>query len=318
MIPVKKIALILAVALALSSCGGPSSEETSSEASSSEASSSEASSSEASSASSEEAASEATSSQDTVSEESNSSDTSQEAAAQEAAAQQAAQEAAAQQAAQEAAAQEAAAQEAAAQEAAAQQAAQEAAAQQAAQEAAAQQAAQEAAAQEEASSQSPKTTVNVSGANFLSRVERELLDLHNEVRAERGLGALTLNEDLQTAARIRAKELCQLYQRTGKEIAHERPNGDTWSTVLREDVPVEYAAAGENLCSVVYQKEYIDQEGEDPGRESDWWMEQWLGSSTHREVLTNSRYDQVGFGVYYIKRDGMIYAFAAALFIESK
>ena len=276
MIPVKKIALILAVALALSSCGGPSSEETSSEASSSEASSSEASSSEASSASSEEAASEATSSQDTVSEESNSSDTSQEAAAQEAAAQQAAQEAAAQQA------------------------------------------AQEAAAQEEASSQSPKTTVNVSGANFLSRVERELLDLHNEVRAERGLGALTLNEDLQTAARIRAKELCQLYQRTGKEIAHERPNGDTWSTVLREDVPVEYAAAGENLCSVVYQKEYIDQEGEDPGRESDWWMEQWLGSSTHREVLTNSRYDQVGFGVYYIKRDGMIYAFAAALFIESK
>ena len=308
MIPVKKIALILAVALALSSCGGPSSEETSSEASSSEASSSEASSSEASSASSEEAASEATSSQDTVSEESNSSDTSQEAAAQEAAAQQAAQEAAAQQA----------AQEAAAQEAAAQQAAQEAAAQQAAQEAAAQQAAQEAAAQEEASSQSPKTTVNVSGANFLSRVERELLDLHNEVRAERGLGALTLNEDLQTAARIRAKELCQLYQRTGKEIAHERPNGDTWSTVLREDVPVEYAAAGENLCSVVYQKEYIDQEGEDPGRESDWWMEQWLGSSTHREVLTNSRYDQVGFGVYYIKRDGMIYAFAAALFIESK
>ena len=294
MIPVKKIALILAVALALSSCGGPSSEETSSEASSSEASSSEASSSEASSASSEEASDEATSSQDTVSEESNSSDTSQEAAAQEAAAQQAAQEAAAQQA------------------------AQEAAAQQAAQEAAAQQAAQEAAAQEEASSQSPKTTVNVSGANFLSRVERELLDLHNEVRAERGLGALTLNEDLQTAARIRAKELCQLYQRTGKEIAHERPNGDTWSTVLREDVPVEYAAAGENLCSVVYQKEYIDQEGEDPGRESDWWMEQWLGSSTHREVLTNSRYDQVGFGVYYIKRDGMIYAFAAALFIESK
>ncbi|HIX65786.1 MAG TPA: CAP domain-containing protein [Candidatus Anaerotruncus excrementipullorum] len=228
-----------------------------------------------------------------------------EAAAQEAAAQQAAQEAAAQQAAQEAAAQQAA------QEAAAQQAAQEAAAQQAAQEAAAQQAAQEAAAQEK-----PKNKVTISGSNFLSRVEDQLLDLHNEARAQQGLGSLTVNEDLHTAARIRAKELYQQYQRNGKEIAHERPNGDTWSTVLQEDVPMEYSAAGENLCSVVYQKEYIDQKGEDPGRDADWWMEQWLGSPTHREVLMNGRYSQVGFGVYYIKRDGMVYAFATALFID--
>ena len=79
---------------------------------------------------------------------------------------------------------------------------------------------------------------------------------------------------------------------------------------------MEYSAAGENLCSVVYQKEYIDQKGEDPGRDADWWMEQWLGSPTHREVLMNGRYSQVGFGVYYIKRDGMVYAFATALFID--
>ena len=56
--------------------------------------------------------------------------------------------------------------------------------------------------------------------------------------------------------------------------------------------------------------------GEDPGRDADWWMEQWLGSPTHREVLMNGRYSQVGFGVYYIKRDGMVYAFATALFID--
>ncbi len=320
----KKIAWILAIALVLSACGAPAAEEASSaapseaasEASSEEASSEEASSEAASSSveesSSSQAASEAESTvsapeeaSSAASSEAASAAAASEAAAQEAAAQQAAQEAAAQQAAQEAAAQQAA------QEAAAQQAAQEAAAQQAAQEAAAQQAAQEAAAQEK-----PKNKVTISGSNFLSRVEDQLLDLHNEARAQQGLGSLTVNEDLHTAARIRAKELYQQYQRNGKEIAHERPNGDTWSTVLQEDVPMEYSAAGENLCSVVYQKEYIDQKGEDPGRDADWWMEQWLGSPTHREVLMNGRYSQVGFGVYYIKRDGMVYAFATALFID--
>ncbi len=307
----KKIVWILAIALVLSACGAPAAEEASSAAPSeaaSEASSEEASSEEASS---EEASSEAASS--SVEESSSShaaSETESTVSASEEASSAASSEAASAAAASEAAAQEAAAQQAA-QEAAAQQAAQEAAAQQAAQEAAAQQAAQEAAAQEK-----PKNKVTISGSNFLSRVEDQLLDLHNEARAQQGLGALTVNEDLHTAARIRAKELYQQYQRNGKEIAHERPNGDTWSTVLQEDVPVEYSAAGENLCSVVYQKEYIDQKGEDPGRDADWWMEQWLGSPTHREVLMNGRYSQVGFGVYYIKRDGMVYAFATALFID--
>ena len=311
----KKIAWILAIALVLSACGAPAAEEASSaapseaasEASSEEASSEEASSEAASSSVEESSSSQAASeAESTVSApEEASSAASSEAASAAAASEAAAQEAAAQQAAQEAAAQQAA------QEAAAQQAAQEAAAQQAAQEAAAQQAAQEAAAQEK-----PKNKVTISGSNFLSRVEDQLLDLHNEARAQQGLGSLTVNEDLHTAARIRAKELYQQYQRNGKEIAHERPNGDTWSTVLQEDVPMEYSAAGENLCSVVYQKEYIDQKGEDPGRDADWWMEQWLGSPTHREVLMNGRYSQVGFGVYYIKRDGMVYAFATALFID--
>ena len=297
----KKIAWILAIALVLSACGAPAAEEASSAAPSEAAS--EASSEEASS---EEASSEAASSSV---EESSSSQAASEAESTVSAPEEAS-SAASSEAASAAAASEAAAQEAA-QEAAAQQAAQEAAAQQAAQEAAAQQAAQEAAAQEK-----PKNKVTISGSNFLSRVEDQLLDLHNEARAQQGLGSLTVNEDLHTAARIRAKELYQQYQRNGKEIAHERPNGDTWSTVLQEDVPMEYSAAGENLCSVVYQKEYIDQKGEDPGRDADWWMEQWLGSPTHREVLMNGRYSQVGFGVYYIKRDGMVYAFATALFID--
>ena len=293
----KKIAWILAIALVLSACGAPAAEEASSAAPSEAAS--EASSEEASS---EEASSEAASSSV---EESSSSQTASEAESTVSAPEEASSAASSE------AASAAAASEAAAQEAAAQQAAQEAAAQQAAQEAAAQQAAQEAAAQEK-----PKNKVTISGSNFLSRVEDQLLDLHNEARAQQGLGSLTVNEDLHTAARIRAKELYQQYQRNGKEIAHERPNGDTWSTVLQEDVPMEYSAAGENLCSVVYQKEYIDQKGEDPGRDADWWMEQWLGSPTHREVLMNGRYSQVGFGVYYIKRDGMVYAFATALFID--
>ena len=147
-------------------------------------------------------------------------------------------------------------------------------------------------------------------------MEKKIITQTNEERAAEGLGELTFNEDLQTAARIRAKELCQLNIKTGQKIEHQRPSGETWSTVLKEDVPVAYKSAGENLCSAIYPVEYIDQEGEDPGREADWWMEQWINSPSHYSNIVKSNYNSVGVGVYYIKKNGTVYAFATTLFAQ--
>lgn len=100
--------------------------------------------------------------------------------------------------------------EQAAAQAAAEQAAAEQAAKEAAEQAAAEQAAKEAAEKEAAEQKAVrKTTAKVSGMNFRSEVEKDLLALINEEREAEGLDPVKMDGDLQSAARIRSRELCK-------------------------------------------------------------------------------------------------------------
>ena len=250
----KKLAIFVAFLVLLSGCGAPAAEtdppassDVSSEAVSSEISSSEAapavSSNASSEPSSEASSSEASSSEPSEAPSAPPAPTPEEIAAAEQAAREAAEKAAAEQAAQQAAAQ-AAAEQAAAEQAAAEQAAKEA------EEQAAKEAAEKAAAEQKAAQ---KTTAKVSGMNFRSEVEKDLLALINEEREAEGLDPVKMDGDLQSAARIRSRELCK----TG-HWDHTRPNGDSWSTVITEDVPIKFAAAGENLCMTEYDDPSVD------------------------------------------------------------
>ena len=232
-------------------------------------------------------------------------------AASEAAASEAAAKAASEAAASEAAAK--AASEAAASEAAAK-AASEAAASEAAAKAASEAAASEAAvkaASEAAASESSVTaakteTVSVTGKNFLSSVEKSILTKINAEREAEGLDALTYDENLRSAARIRSRELCK-----ADKFEHKRPNGDEWQTVLEKDVPVQYIAAGENLCMT----EYNDPDN-DTARDASFWVEQWMNSPPHYENIMRAEFTHAGVGLYYIEKNGMVYAYATMIFAK--
>ena len=223
------------------------------------------------------------------------------AAAQEA--QKAAAEAAAFEAQQRAAAEAAAAQEAqrAAAEAAAAQEAQRAAeeAQRAATEAAAAQEAQRAAAKK-----TPAKKASASGKNFLSDIESEVLALQNQERARQGLPALQYDPELQNAARIRSRELCQ-----AGVFAHTRPDGRQWNTVLIEDVPYDYLSAGENLAIVESTDPNIDLP-EDP----DFWVDGWIDSPPHYKNMIRAEYNRAGVGIYKVVRNGETCAIATTIF----
>ncbi|MBE6907510.1 MAG: CAP domain-containing protein [Ruminococcaceae bacterium] len=203
----------------------------------------------------------------------------------------------------EAAASEAAAK--AASEAAASEAAAKAASEAAASEAAVK-AASEAAASESSVTAAKTETVSVTGKNFLSSVEKSILTKINAEREAEGLDALTYDENLRSAARIRSRELCK-----ADKFEHKRPNGDEWQTVLEKDVPVQYIAAGENLCMT----EYNDPDN-DTARDASFWVEQWMNSPPHYENIMRAEFTHAGVGLYYIEKNGMVYAYATMIFAK--
>lgn len=225
----------------------------------------------------------------------------------------AASEAAAFEAAQRAAAEAKAAEEArrAAAETAAFEAEQRAAeeAQRAAEEAAAFEAEQRAAeeAQKAAAEAAQKASVkkaSASGKNFLSDIESEVLALQNQERARLGIPALQYDPELQNAARIRSRELCQ-----AGVFAHTRPDGRQWNTVLIEDVPYDYLSAGENLAIVESSDPNIDLP-EDP----DFWVDGWINSPSHYKNMIRAEYNRAGVGIYKVVRNGETCAIATTIF----
>lgn len=150
----------------------------------------------------------------------------------------------------------------------------------------------------------PKATI--SSTNFLSKVEDQVLTLINEERANQGLSPLASDPDLKTAARIRSKELYK-----SGTFAHQRPNGDEWSTVITQDVPVKFIAAGENLCTTTYNDPNLDS-----AYDAQFWFDRWYNSPDHYENMVRPNFTHVGVGIYCMEKDGFIYAYATTIFAE--
>ncbi len=112
----------------------------------------------------------------------------------------------------------------------------------------------------------------------------QVLKLVNQERAKQGLSALTTASSLSSAANVRAKE-------TFSSFSHTRPNGTTFSTVLKE-FNVSYRTAGENIAY-----------GQKTPQEV---VTGWMNSPGHRANILNGNYGKIGIGVYKAS-NGRIY-----------
>lgn len=148
--------------------------------------------------------------------------------------------------------------------------------------------------------------VVVSGANFKGGVEKQIMQQINEVRRENGLEPLIFDAALQSAARIRAREL---YKAGPNKFAHKRPNGDKWSTVITTDVPILFHDAGENLCMTEYNDPSITY-----ATSADFYMEQWINSPAHYDNIVRENFTHAGVAVYVGKKNGITYGYAATIF----
>jgi len=151
---------------------------------------------------------------------------------------------------------------------------------------------------------SPKVA---NGGEYLPDVEKSILEGINEQRAAVGASPVEWDDNLADAARIRAAELYK-----NGYTAHTRPDGSRWLTVLQEDVPVGYSAAGEILASIVTQVNYQKIES------ADYWVNQWVNSEEHYACMINNRYTHAGTGVVYVydEEQGLYYGVACTIFVR--
>lgn len=104
----------------------------------------------------------------------------------------------------------------------------------------------------------------------------QVVDLVNKERAKAGLNKVTLNKKIESAALTRAYEI-------EKSFSHTRPNGTSFSTVLREH-NISYRGSGENIAWGQSSPEAV--------------MNAWMNSSGHRANILNPNFREMGVGYY--------------------
>lgn len=110
-----------------------------------------------------------------------------------------------------------------------------------------------------------------SSESTLSEAEK-VVELVNAERAKIGLSALTMDEKLNEAAQIRAKEIVS-------KFAHTRPDGTKCFTAL-DELDISYGYAAENIAG-----------GRNNAADV---MNDWINSSGHYENMTNPNANKIG------------------------
>lgn len=103
----------------------------------------------------------------------------------------------------------------------------------------------------------------------------EVVRLVNIERANYGLSPLTMTQNLNNAATVRANEIVTSF-------SHTRPNGTSCFTVLSE-LGISYNACGENIAAGQRTPEEV--------------VTAWMNSEGHRANILNSSFNKIGVGV---------------------
>lgn len=104
----------------------------------------------------------------------------------------------------------------------------------------------------------------------------QVVALVNAERAKVNLPALTMTQELNHVAQIRAVE-------TTQSFSHTRPNGSSFSSVLSEN-GISYRRAGENIAWGQKTPEAV--------------VNAWMNSEGHRANILNKDFTSIGIGYY--------------------
>lgn len=123
----------------------------------------------------------------------------------------------------------------------------------------------------------PQPTTQPSGsASYNKEFADKVIELVNAARTKEGLSPLTKDTTLTNLSNIRSKETATLF-------SHQRPDGTSWSMVLKQN-NVSYTSAAENIAAGQNTPEAV--------------VKEWMNSPSHRANIMNSKYNKIGVSCY--------------------
>lgn len=122
----------------------------------------------------------------------------------------------------------------------------------------------------------PENDSSDAGQEAMKSYVEQVVELVNMERAKIGLPALTMSQDLNNAAQIRAVETVQSF-------SHTRPDGSSFSSVLKEN-GISFRGAGENIAWGQRTPEAV--------------VNAWMNSEGHRANILNKNFTSIGVGYY--------------------
>ena len=129
-------------------------------------------------------------------------------------------------------------------------------------------------------SQSGNSSQNQNSSNtssgYVDSYANEVLTLVNEQRSQAGLGALSWDSNLASAANVRAKEIVSSF-------SHTRPDGSACFTAVVNDGS--YMMLGENIAYGYTSASSV--------------MNGWMNSEGHRANILNGSFTKLGVSCYY-------------------
>lgn len=115
-------------------------------------------------------------------------------------------------------------------------------------------------------------------ASFMNDFQKQVVNLVNAERAKYGLQSLAAKEDLTKVAQVKAQDMYQ-----SRYFSHTSPNYGSPFDMMRK-FGINYLAAGENIAMGQKTPEQV--------------MQDWLNSPGHRANILNTKYNEIGVGVY--------------------
>ncbi len=136
------------------------------------------------------------------------------------------------------------------------------------------------------SSTGGNTSNNTVTSSSMNTDEKEVFNLINKQRANNGLAALKIDEEVQRVARIKAEDMV-----TNNYFSHQSPTYGSPFDMLRS-FKISYRTAGENIAANSSNSGAVNA---------------WMNSSGHKANILNSSYNYTGIGVVNSPRYGKIF-----------
>lgn len=122
----------------------------------------------------------------------------------------------------------------------------------------------------------------------------EVLRLINEERSQAKLEPLTIHQQVESLAQVRANEITQLF-------SHTRPNGQDTFTIIKE-AGIDYRYLGENIAAGHSTPQAV--------------VNAWMKSEGHRANILSDKFTEIGIG--YVNADTEYKHYWVQFFIEPK